>query len=243
MFDNMWPDFMPVEGTTPASRGVMPAFGSAAGKYFLQQSGWPSSSDYKVVTYRLFHMFGDAFQEIYTEIPTQLTVTHEQEIIYGATSFTIQTNDSAFIALTLDDQILATGYGSSNGPVSLAIPLIPDGSQVKVTVTKHNFYRYNDLVPVTPSTGGSESIVAKGQALFSIYPNPTPGNFKLKQQVDILSGKLMIEIFNSHGEKVMNETMISEKQHDFSFSIMSAGIYFLKITADGYIETIKLVKF
>jgi hypothetical protein len=65
----------------------------------------------------------------------------------------------------------------------------------------------------------------------------------LKQQGDILSGKLMIEIFNSHGEKVMNETMISEKQHDFSFSIMSAGIYFLKITADGYIETIKLVKF
>jgi len=243
MFDNMWPDFMPAEGATPASRGVMPAFGSAAGKYFLQQSGWPSSSDYKVVTYRLFHMFGDAFQEIYTEIPAQLTVTHDQEIIYGATSFTIQTNDSAFIALTMDNQILATGYGSANGPVSLAIPLIPDGSQVKVTVTKHNFYRYNDLVPVTPSTGGSESIAAKGQALFSIYPNPTPGNFVLIQDGDNLSGRLMIEIFNSHGEKVMSETMISGKKHNFSFSVAPAGIYFLKITADGYVETIKLVKF
>lgn len=243
MYDNMWPDFMPAEGTTPASRGAMPAFGSAAGKYFLQQSSWPYNSEHKIVTYRLFHMFGDAFQELYTEVPAQLTVTHDQEIIYGATSFSIQTNDSAFIALTMDDQILATGYGSANGPISLAIPLIPEGSQVKVTVTKHNFYRYNDLVSVIPSTGGSESNAANGQASFSIFPNPTSGNFILVQESDKLSGKIMIEIFNLHGEKVISETMIGGKQHDFRFSGMPAGLYFLKIVAEGNVETIKLVKF
>ncbi|MCX6304183.1 MAG: C25 family cysteine peptidase [Bacteroidetes bacterium] len=149
MYDNMWPDFMPAEGTNPVSRGVLPAFGCAAGKYFLKQSSWPYNSGDKLVTYRLFHMFGDAFQVLYTEIPEQLAVTHDQEINFGATSFSIQTNDSAFIALTMGDQILATGYGSSNGPVNLTIPVIPVGSQVKVTVTKHNFYRYNDIVPVT----------------------------------------------------------------------------------------------
>jgi PKD repeat protein len=145
----MWPDFMPAEGSNPASRGCLPAFGNAAGKYFLKQSSWPYNSGDKLVTYRLFHMFGDAFQVLYTEIPEPLAVTHDTEINFGATSFSIQTNDSAYIALTLDDQILATGYGSANGPVSLTIPVIPVGSQVKVTVTKHNFYRYSDFVPVT----------------------------------------------------------------------------------------------
>ncbi|MFZ4521744.1 MAG: C25 family cysteine peptidase [Bacteroidales bacterium] len=149
MYDNMWPNFMPTEGSNPASRGVLPAFGCAAGKYFLKQSSWPYNSGDKLVTYRLFHMFGDAFQVLYTEIPQQLAVTHDAEINYGATSFSIQTNDSAFIALTLDNQILATGYGSANGPVSLTIPVIPIGSMVKVTVTKHNFYRYSEFVPVT----------------------------------------------------------------------------------------------
>ncbi|MDP1621356.1 MAG: C25 family cysteine peptidase [Bacteroidales bacterium] len=149
MYDNMWPDFMPAEGTNPASRGVLPAFGCAAGKYFLKQSNWPYNGGDKLVTYRLFHMFGDAFQVLYTEIPQPLTVTHDLEINYGDTTFAIQTNDSAFIALTCDDQILATGYGSASGPVNLTIPLIPVGSQVKVTVTKHNFYRYTDFVPVT----------------------------------------------------------------------------------------------
>jgi len=222
---------------------VMPAFGSAAGKYFLQQSSWPYSNEYKKVTYRLFHMFGDAFQEIYTEIPAQLTVTHDQEITYGATSFSIQTNDSAFIALTQDDQILATGYGSANGPVSLAIPLIPDGSQVKVTVTKHNFYRYNDLVPVTTSSVGSESISSRGQTFFSFYPNPTSGNFTLIQEGDKLYGNIMVEVYNAQGKKVMSETMISEKEHTFRFSGMASGIYFLKIVAEGCEEKIRLVKF
>jgi len=159
MYDNMWPDFMPAEGTNPASRGVLPAFGNAAGKYFLKQSSWPYNSGDKLVTYRLFHMFGDAFQVLYTEVPELLSVTHDPEIIYGSTTFSIQTNDSAFIALTFDDQILATGYGSANGPVTLTIPVIPVGSQVKVTVTKHNFYRYSDFVPVT-----SEAIVANFSA-------------------------------------------------------------------------------
>jgi len=151
MYDNMWPNFMPAEGTNPASRGVLPAFGMTAGKYFLKQSSWPYNSGDKLVTYRLFHMFGDAFQVLYTEVPEPLTVTHDNEIQFGSTTFSIETNDSAFIALTLGNDILATAYGSANGPINITIPILPVGSQVKVTVTKHNFYRYSDFVPVTSS--------------------------------------------------------------------------------------------
>ena len=51
-YDNMWPDFMPTYGTQHATNFILPAFGNAAGKYFLRQSSW--TDDYvKEITYYL----------------------------------------------------------------------------------------------------------------------------------------------------------------------------------------------
>ncbi len=180
MYDNMWPDFMPAEGTTPETRGVLPAFGNAAGKYFLKQSSWPYNSSDKLVTYRLFHMFGDAFQVMYTEIPTALAVTHDPVINYGATTFTITANADAMIALTQNGQIIATGTGNGSTPVNINLPALPVGSQVIVTVTKHNFYRYKSIVPVTSSnlvadfSASATAICTGGATNFTDMTNITP---------------------------------------------------------------------
>lgn len=149
MYDNMWPDFMPSYGTTPASRGELPAFGMVAGKYFLKQSSWPYNSGDKKITYYLFHMFGDTFLRLFSEKPQPLTVTHDPEIPEGATAFTITANDSADIALSVNNVIIATGLGSAGGPVVITIPAQTAGTMVLVTVTKQNYLRYQDLVPVT----------------------------------------------------------------------------------------------
>lgn len=149
MYDNMWPDFMPSYGTTPASRGVYPAFGMVAGKYFLQQSGWPYNTGNKMITYYLFHMHGDTFLRLFSEKPQPLTVTHDPEIPESVTTFTITANDSADIALTVNNVIIATGLGSASGPVVITIPPQTAGTMVLVTVTKQNFFRYQDMVPVT----------------------------------------------------------------------------------------------
>jgi PKD repeat protein len=149
MYDNMWPDFMPSYGTTPASRGADPAFGMVAGKYFLQQSNWPYNSGDKMITYYLFHMHGDAFFRLFFEKPQPLTITHDPEIPEGGTTFTITANDSADIALTVNNQIIATGLGSASGPVVITIPPQTAGTMILLTVTKQNYLRYQDFVPVT----------------------------------------------------------------------------------------------
>jgi PKD repeat protein len=149
LYDNMWPNFMPAEGTTPASRGVLPAFGNAAGKYFLKASNWPYNTGNKQVTYRLFHMLGDGFSVIYSQVPQSLAVAHDTAVIYGTTTFNITATDSAFIALTANGDILATGYGDGTTPVAMTIPVLPIGTQITVTVTKQNYFRYSALVPVT----------------------------------------------------------------------------------------------
>ena len=149
MYDNMWPDFMPTYGTTPASRGECPAFGMVAGKYFLEQSSWPYNWSNKKITYYLFHMFGDAFLRLFSEQPQALTITHDPEIPEGATTFSISANDSSDIALTVNNEIIGTGMGNGSTPVNITITAQAPGTMVLVTVTKQNYLRYQDWVPVT----------------------------------------------------------------------------------------------
>jgi hypothetical protein len=153
MMDNMWPNFLPQYGTTPPSRGMLPAFGNAAGKIFLQASSWPYNTSNKLVTYHLFHLHGDAFMQLYSVVPQNLTVSHNPIIYTGATSFAVSANAGSFIALTLNGEILGTATGTGS-PVNITIPgtqLPPD--YIHVTVTKENYYRYNADVQVVPPTG------------------------------------------------------------------------------------------
>ncbi|MHC1776576.1 MAG: C25 family cysteine peptidase [Lentimicrobium sp.] len=152
MYDNMWPDFMPAEGTTPASRGVMPAFGNSAGKIFLAQSNWPYNTSNKEVTYNLFHHHGDAFLTVYSEVPQYLSVVHNPVIYAGTTSFSVTANAGSLIALTVNGEIIGTGTGTGS-PVNIMIPSQVPPNQVVVTITKQNYYRYRSLVDVIPAEG------------------------------------------------------------------------------------------
>ncbi len=153
MYDNMWPNFMPAYGTTPASRDEKPAFGMAAGKFFLQQSSWPYNTSDKLVTYRLFHMHGDAFLNLFSEVPQNLTVNHSSAVTAGVTQFAVTANSGAFIALSIDGNILGTATGTGS-PVNISIPGSQTPGQImKVVVTKQNYYRYTGYVNVIPSSG------------------------------------------------------------------------------------------
>nr|NQU90662.1 T9SS type A sorting domain-containing protein [Bacteroidota bacterium] len=152
LYDNMWPDFMPAYGMPVDERGLLPAFGNAAGKYFLQQSNWPYNTGNKEVTYNLFHHHGDAFTTVYSEVPQALNVSHDQVLIAGETSFSVQADAGSFICLTLDGEIIGTA--ESNGFI-VAIPIEPQAPQTTmvVTITKQNYYRYEQEVGVIPPTG------------------------------------------------------------------------------------------
>ncbi len=153
MYDNMWPNFMPGYGTNPASRGILPAFGNAAGKFFLAQSSWPYNTGNKEVTYHLFHHHGDAFLTVYSEVPQYLTVNHDPVIYTGVTSFTVTANTGALICLSLNGQILGTATGTG---VPQSIPI--SGTQlppdyVDIVVTLQNYYRYHAQIQVIPPSG------------------------------------------------------------------------------------------
>jgi hypothetical protein len=146
-FDNMWPDFMPSYGTNPGSRGQLPAFSNAAGKFFLQQSSWPYNSDNKEVTFHLFHHFGDAFSTIYSEVPQELIVIHNDVMLGGASVFTVEADTGALIALSVNDEIIGVADGSGSPEDVEIIPQLP-GTSVDLVVTKTNYFRYEASVTV-----------------------------------------------------------------------------------------------
>jgi hypothetical protein len=152
VFDNMWPDFMPEYSSTPAERGLLPAFANAAGKYFLQQSGWPYNTENKEVTYNLFHHFGDAFLTLYSEVPQNLTIIHDGIILAGMNAFTITADASSTICLTVNDEIIGLAQGTGS-PVVITIAPQSVGTTVLLTVTKTNYFRHEETIAVIPPEG------------------------------------------------------------------------------------------
>jgi hypothetical protein len=151
-FDNMQPDFMPDYGNYVDERGYLPAFGNAAGKYFLQQSQWPYNTNNKLVTYHLFHHHGGAFMQVYSEVPQTMAVTHNPILYSGETSFTVTAEEGAWISLTVNGEIIGVAQ-STGGATSITIDSQIPPNVMVVTVTKQNYFRYEANVEVIPPSG------------------------------------------------------------------------------------------
>jgi PKD repeat protein len=181
VFDNMFPDFLPDYTTEFPTSFVMPAFGNAAGKYFLYQSSWPYNTINKQVTYQLFHHHGDAFMTLYTEVPQALAVTHSATLGSGQTSFSITANAGSSIALTVNNQIIATAIGT--GVVqAISIPSQTVGQTIIITITKQNYFRHTSQVTVVVGgatvnanfSAAQPSICAGGSVAFTNLSTGSP---------------------------------------------------------------------
>ena len=149
MYDHLWPDFLPAYTTAPDLRGLFPAFGNTAAKYFLMQSNWPYNSQSKEVTYNLFHHHGDAFLTLYSEIPQDLLVNHDNVLLGGEDFFTVEADAGAMVGISVDGAIIGSAEATGNAD---NIPIIPQnpGTVVDIVITKSNYFRYHSQVEVFP---------------------------------------------------------------------------------------------
>jgi hypothetical protein len=241
MYDNMWPDFMPAYGTTPASRDERPAFGMAAGKYFLQQSSWPYNTSNKVVTYRLFHMHGDAFLELFSEVPQNLNVIHANQISYDANHFNVTANDGAFIAISKDTTLLGTGTGTGS---SISIPVsgtLNTGDIIKVVVTKQNYFRHTSNVLVVTIAGvqGNENEIPKVFSLSQNYPNPFNPVTKISYGLPKQS-QVTLKVYDVMGREAA--VLVNDLKQpgyysvDFDGRNFASGVYFYRLTAGSFTD-------
>jgi len=153
--DSLWPNFDPGYGGSTGDNELMPGFAHASGKWYLHASSWPYNPSSKDITYHLFHMHGDAFTQLYTEMPATMSVTHDSSIDNTATSFDVTAPSGAFIGISKDGEVL--GSAESQGGTTTVL-ITPPGTPglMFVTVTKSNHLRYEGQVVV--QTGGPLAI-------------------------------------------------------------------------------------
>ena len=221
-FDYLYPDFMPDYGPQDFNFQY-PAFANAYSKYFLQQSSLPYNTSMKPITYNLFHYFGDAYLQLYSEVPQHLTITHPDAIASGTMSLSVHADDGAHVALSVDNELIARGksYGGSVHMHFSAI--LKDGDIVKVVATKQNYYRHESHIIVSDILSTDESYAEN----FSVYPNPTDNILHIKGE-NINN----IRIFNVLGQEIPTSTNISDDVIDIDCSTFSSGVYYIIISGD-----------
>jgi len=153
MFDGLWHDFMPDYGPYQIDHDFRyPSFGMCSGKYFLAASSWPYNPSNKDETNNLFHHHGDTFLTMYTEVPQELTVMVENVLFIGIDHFTVTADEDALIALTVDGEII--GVATATG-APLDVPIVAQSAPgtLTITVTKPDYFRYVNTVPILPPEG------------------------------------------------------------------------------------------
>ncbi len=118
------------------------------------------------------------------------------------------------------------------------------GGRMHGYITSTNQY-CGQKSPAIPSliTGDDESLVTAMNPFFSLYPNPTSGNFTIEQKKSGIYGNVKVEMYNMCGERIMVREITGEMKHEFTIPELLHGLYFVKIMVnDDYIKTFKLVK-
>ncbi len=119
---------------------------------YISQVTW--SSYWAWCIYEL-NLFGDPELPLWTDIPKNLTVTHESEINMGRDSFSINVTDgassveNATVCLFKEGDLYKKGYTDASGNLTLDISPGPKSVGIMFcTVTKHNYLPYENIVSV-----------------------------------------------------------------------------------------------
>jgi hypothetical protein len=120
---------------------------------------------------------------------------------------------------------------------------VVSGGKMRGYITTNGEYCDAKSVLISGSTEGMPGSPFSGDfSFFRIFPNPTSGNFTLEPKGDKSIGNINVYIFNLFGEKIISTEISGVDKHEFQFSEIPAGIYFVNVIAKDYQETIKLVK-
>ncbi len=225
MFDYLWPDFDPGHGVTGDPK-FLPAFANASGKYFLQASNWPYNTGVKEVTYHLFHHHGDAFSNVFTEVPAYLTLAHEASLISGVDFFNVTVEAGALIGLSVGGELIGSAV-SNGGMTTISIPDQLPGQDLIVTVTKQNYYRERRVVPIIPPEG---SFVIFDDVIINDYEGNNNGNLDFAETVT-----LSLSLHNVGLEPALGVSAVISSEDPY-ITILDDSEVYGDIAADGFLS-------
>lgn len=147
-YDHLWPNFMPDYGSDHPHNLLLPAFANVAANYYLENTSY-IADNLKEFSQCLFHHYGDVYMNLYSEVPREIEVVGDIEIVAESMVFNITVEEGTLICLTIGDEII--GYGVGTGQPQ-QIEITPQASnEVLLTLKKQNCYRREiRIMPIAP---------------------------------------------------------------------------------------------
>ncbi len=148
-------DFLPDYGTNTENNGdYMPAFANVSAKHFLYQLNFPNTyQNTRELTSNLFHSHCDAFLKLYSEVPQQMNIEHDNSYYSENKSFNIKAPAGSIIGISTEDYdgiktlTIAEGTGSMQN-INIPTNINPENN-LHITVTKTNHLRYEQSIEIT----------------------------------------------------------------------------------------------
>ena len=154
ILDYIWPQFMPTLASSSEPAFVRPSYALVAGKLFLTQGAfmadwWPR---YITDTHNVFHYLGDAYLNLYTEVPQHMDIAIAPYQTEDQREITFNVEEDAIVCIAREGEILQVAKGTGQ-PMTFALPEMQPRQRYQVTVTKQNRIRFQQDVTIIPSTG------------------------------------------------------------------------------------------
>ena len=148
-------DFLPDYGTSVENNNnYMPAFANVSAKHFIYQQNFPNTyQNTRELTSNLFHAHCDAFLKLYSEVPQQMNIEHDNSYYSENKSFNIKAPAGSIIGISTEDYdgiktlTIAEGTGSMQN-INIPEHLNPENN-LYITVTKTNHLRYEQSIEIT----------------------------------------------------------------------------------------------
>jgi hypothetical protein len=151
VYDAIWPDFLSYTLSSGPFSEPLYRMGHALSYGKLYMASLYPEGIHRQITFEVFHYFGDPTMQLWTAYPQELSVSHDTELEFAATSFTAQVSQAgATISVAKDGMILGTAL-SSGDTTNITLSGVAAPGTAHVTVTKHNYRPYEGTVTVKDS--------------------------------------------------------------------------------------------
>ncbi|MGD9379223.1 MAG: C25 family cysteine peptidase [candidate division WOR-3 bacterium] len=121
-----------------------------------------TSPFWKQYYYEAYHVLGDPSLDMWTEVPTTMTVTHDGAVIPGSAAFAVTVSgtggaiENALVCVWIPGQtpeMHISEYTEASGTATISIAPTTPGDTMYVTVTAHNYVPYEGHAMVIAPSG------------------------------------------------------------------------------------------
>jgi hypothetical protein len=147
LFDAIWPELLPYTPTPGPFSNPQYRMGQVLNYAKMYLATVYGDGDYRLITFEMFHYFGDPTMEIWTSNPGTMSVYHSPLYFADAGSYTVNVEDGALVSLVKDGEIVGTAISTSGqATINFSSPLT--WGPLYLTVTKHDRRPYEATIAV-----------------------------------------------------------------------------------------------